>query len=69
MGTYLNLPSTRAMLGVDAAKPKWEGCNATVGEAFVASGDDVGKTWLYVTQLLERGVYVLNYVGTLDWSK
>lgn len=31
--------------------------------------DITGQTWLYVSGLLERGVRVLNYVGTLDWSK
>jgi len=66
--TYLNLPDTRALLGIEG-KAAWEGCSESVGAAFMATLDPTGQTWLYVTELLERGVRVLNYVGTLDWSE
>jgi cathepsin A (carboxypeptidase C) len=69
MGTFLNLPDTRALLGVDSDKKAWESCDSGINRAFHAALDQTGKTWLYVEGLLERGVRVLNYVGTLDWSK
>ena len=29
--------------------------------------DNTGMTWLYVSNLLERGIRVLSYVGTFDF--
>lgn len=66
IGTYLNLPDVRKYLGVDK-DGKWNSCDNGVGIAFSQTQDATGKTWLYVSQLLERGVRVLNYVGTLDF--
>jgi cathepsin A (carboxypeptidase C) len=66
IGTYLNLPDVRKVLGVDKGTHKWESCDNAVGEGFHLNLDQVGQTWLYVSQLLERGVRILNYAGELD---
>ncbi|BEJ16680.1 hypothetical protein CspHIS471_0600810 [Cutaneotrichosporon sp. HIS471] len=66
IGTYLNLPDVRKYLGVEK-EGQWDSCDNGVGRAFAATLDASGQTWLYVSQLLERGVAVLNYVGTLDF--
>lgn len=63
IGHYLNLPDVRKTLGVDKAHGPWSSCDNLVGRNFHASLDQVGKTWLYVSNLLERGVRVLNYAG------
>jgi len=80
---YLNLPDVRAKLGVDKSVGKFSSCSTPVGHAFNAALDSTDQTWLYVAQLLEREVRVLNvsfpfwpfatlvadrqYVGMLDW--
>jgi cathepsin A (carboxypeptidase C) len=63
IGHYLNLPDVRRTLGVDKAHGPWSSCDNLVGQNFHASLDQIGKTWLYVSNLLERGVRVLNYAG------
>lgn len=63
IGHYLNLPDVRKTLGVDKAHGPWSSCDNMVGHNFHASLDQVGKTWLYVSNLLERGVRILNYAG------
>jgi len=67
IGHYLNLPDVRKTLGVDKAHGPWSSCDNLVGTNFHASLDQVGKTWLYVSNLLERGVRILNYAGTYDF--
>ncbi|KAL1407126.1 hypothetical protein Q8F55_006540 [Vanrija albida] len=64
---YLDLPDVRARLGVDKAKGPFESCDSGVGYAFSAAQDNVGQTWLYVSELLERGIRILNYAGTHDF--
>lgn len=67
--SYLDLPEVRKFIGVDKSikKKRFASCDATVGYDFVMAGDELDKTWLYVAGLLERGVRVMSYVGTLDW--
>ncbi|WVO23595.1 uncharacterized protein IAS62_004950 [Cryptococcus decagattii] len=67
IGTYLDLPDVRHILGVDKLRSNWSSCDGSVFTRFTQSLDNTGKTWLYVAGLLERGVRVLNYVGMLDF--
>lgn len=60
IGTYLNLPDVRETLGVESDRHDWTSCDGGVGNAFRQNMDASGQTWLYVAQLLERGVRVLN---------
>lgn len=55
------------MLGVDAAANNFTICSNSVGAAFNDQLDEARLTQHYVSALLERGVRVLVYVGTLDW--
>lgn len=57
----------RKVLGVDKDKGSYETCSWRVNGAFAAQLDNANPTWLYVSQLLERRIRVLNYVGTLDF--
>jgi len=45
----------------------WSSCDKAVGSRFNAAMDTTAPTWLYVSNLLERGVRVLNYAGTYDF--
>ena len=60
---------TRAFLGLSTKRANWSECNNDVGDAFSESLDNFAhaQTWLYVANLLERGVRVLNYAGTFDF--
>jgi cathepsin A (carboxypeptidase C) len=60
MGEYLNLPDVRAYLGVSEKVPKWESIAWDVTTAFSMNLDNLEPTWLYVAQLLERGIRILN---------
>ncbi|WWD22404.1 hypothetical protein CI109_106895 [Kwoniella shandongensis] len=64
---YLDLPDVRAAIGVDKSVGNFTSCSNEVNQAFGASQDATGQTWLYVAQLLERGIRILNYVGTKDF--
>ena len=64
---YLDLPDVREKLGVESDAPGWASCDNGVGMRFGLSLDTVGKTWLHVIGLVERGVRVLNYAGTYDF--
>jgi len=65
---FLDLPSTRSLIGVDAAVPaNFSSCNNDVNRAFHAQLDSLHLTADYVSALLERGVRVLIYVGEYDW--
>lgn len=66
---YLDMPATRELLGVSptlANKP-FEIAAMDVNQLFANSGDEYGRSTLYVAALLERGVRVLVYVGENDW--
>ncbi|KAF7330037.1 Carboxypeptidase [Mycena kentingensis (nom. inval.)] len=67
---YLSLPSTRALLGVSPSVPvNFTSCADAVDTAFRAHLDNyIAPTQEYVAGLLERGVKVLIYVGTFDWT-
>lgn len=67
IGKYLNNPELRHILGVSKKVPDWKSCSEKVGKNFAEAGDEMDQTWLYVAALLERGVPVISYVGTLDW--
>lgn len=65
---YLSLPTTRELLGVSPSVPAgFAPCNDTVFAAFSQTLDEYHETYTQVSQLLERGVRVLIYVGTYDW--
>ncbi|ORY35324.1 Alpha/Beta hydrolase protein [Naematelia encephala] len=63
---YLNLNATRKLLGVDDHIKKFELSSNKVNTDFHAALDFEHQTYYWVAQLLERGIKVLNYVGTLD---
>ncbi|KAK4684296.1 hypothetical protein P7C73_g5896, partial [Tremellales sp. Uapishka_1] len=65
--TYLDLPDVRGLLGVSVKRDNWSSCDDGVNRAFGMSLDSTAQTWLYVTQLLERGIRILNYAGTQDF--
>ncbi|KAH0831837.1 serine carboxypeptidase [Lanmaoa asiatica] len=68
VGNYLDLPSTRALLGVDPSiTSNFSSCSDTVGNAFTRAQDEYHSTYTYISGLLERGVHALIYVGTYDW--
>lgn len=60
MDVYLNLPDVRSLFGIDKDAGKWSGISWDVNTAFRMQLDNQEPTWLYVAQLLERGVRVLN---------
>lgn len=62
---YLNIPATRKLLGV-MTNNTFTIPNLDVNTAFVRTGDEYGRTPLYVASLLERGIRVLIYVGEND---
>ncbi|KAG5645267.1 hypothetical protein DXG03_006569 [Asterophora parasitica] len=65
---FLDLPSTRALLGVESSAP-FSACSDAVGESFAAHLDKwAHPTQYYVAGLLDRGVRVLIYAGTYDWQ-
>ncbi|KAK8845458.1 hypothetical protein IAR55_006171 [Kwoniella newhampshirensis] len=64
---YLDLPDVRKALGVDSTVGNYSSCNGPVGMNFALNLDLTGQTWLYVAQLLHRGIRVLNYVGQRDF--
>lgn len=66
---YLDLPSTRALLGVDPSIGNFSSCSSTVGYAFQSHLDKWAQpTQHYVSNLLDRGIRVLIYAGTYDWQ-
>ncbi|KAJ8503551.1 hypothetical protein ONZ45_g10765 [Pleurotus djamor] len=67
---YLDKPEVRDLLGVDvnAVPSKFSACNSDITTAFSRNLDDLHSSVDYVAALLERGVRVLIYVGTYDWS-
>lgn len=62
MDIYLNQPHIQSILGVELGfNYTWR--STPVGTAFDEALDGVHGTYPYVSQLLERGVDVLIYVG------
>lgn len=66
---YLDLPSTRSLLGVDESVPaNFTMCQNSVQNRFNSQGDMVQHTPRFVTAILEHGVRVLIFAGVYDWS-
>lgn len=66
--TYLDLPSTRSLLGITTPS-NFSSCSSLVSRNFAAHLDKWGTpTQHYVSSLLDRGVRVLIYAGTYDWQ-
>ncbi|KAE9404338.1 serine carboxypeptidase [Gymnopus androsaceus JB14] len=68
---FLSQSDVRAQLGVDSAVPvDFSSCNDDVSTAFGITQDllRASTSKFYVSALLERGVRVLLYVGSYDWS-
>lgn len=56
------------MLGVDPSVESFTSCSSKVSLLFNENMDEyTHQTQDYVAELLERGVRVLVYAGTLDW--
>ncbi|KAJ7118927.1 Alpha/Beta hydrolase protein [Mycena epipterygia] len=66
IASYLNLPSTREILGIDSSHPNMSLVGWAVNSAFSASGDVLRSSTLYIEALLNHGVRVLVYAGTYD---
>ncbi|KAF5347055.1 hypothetical protein D9758_011617 [Tetrapyrgos nigripes] len=69
--TYLNLPSTLSILGIDPDTPVYGNfklLSFSVNKAFEQVLDYVHPTQIYVEQLLTRGIKVLIMVGSNDWA-
>ncbi|KAF5372005.1 hypothetical protein D9615_008105 [Tricholomella constricta] len=65
---YLDLPQTRALLGVEYPS-NFSSCSSVVGQNFAAHMDKWAvPTQYYVSGLLDRGVRILIYAGTYDWQ-
>lgn len=65
---YLNLPETRALLGVESPS-NFTACSSDVGRGFGLRMDKwASPTQNYVSGLLDRGIRVLIYAGTYDWQ-
>lgn len=62
---WLNLPATRAALGVTKASAKWDSCNMRVNHMFAA--DWMRSQEQTVPPLLAAGVRVLIYAGDADF--
>ncbi|KAF9555849.1 serine carboxypeptidase [Agrocybe pediades] len=67
ISSYLDIPRVRSQLGVHPKVGNFKSCSNAVGVAFNQQLDEYRPTQHYVAALLERGVKVLIYVGTLDW--
>jgi len=62
---YLNLPETRALLGIHHDTGVFNMMSRGVGQAFFGTLDFSHQTYYYVANLLERGVKVLNVSPTV----
>lgn len=67
IGQYLNMNSTRKLLGVDDKVESFSSCSNAVGLAFNRRLDEIAPGPYYIAGLLERGINILIYVGTYDW--
>jgi carboxypeptidase C (cathepsin A) len=65
---YLDLPSTRSLLGVESPG-NFSACSDSVGHDFNVHMDKWrSPTQYYISGLLDRGIRVLLYAGTYDWQ-
>ncbi|KAK0564562.1 hypothetical protein OC861_004209, partial [Tilletia horrida] len=67
---YLDRPDVRELIGAAPVEQigNFTGCNEEVGLGFGLAGDGFVDNTGYVSGLLERGIKLLIYVGTLDWT-
>lgn len=68
MPDLLNHPDVRKKLGVDRSVGNFTSCSDDVSYAFFLALDFHRSSRAYTEQLLERGVRVLQYVGTCDFA-
>ncbi|KAJ7144934.1 serine carboxypeptidase, partial [Mycena crocata] len=66
IANYLNLPSTREILGIAPSYPNISLVGWAVNEAFTSSGDVFKSSTLHIAALLDHGIRVLIYAGTYD---
>ncbi|KZT58122.1 alpha/beta-hydrolase [Calocera cornea HHB12733] len=66
IGKYLNMNSTRKLLGVDDEVTHFSACSFEVGALFERRMDRYAPGSYFIAGLLERGVSVLIYVGVYD---
>ena len=64
---YLDQTWIREELGIDPLFGNFSAVSMDVLQSLWRNGDNLHQTELYVAQLLERGIRVLIYAGTLDW--
>ena len=60
MQTYLDLESTRTLLGIDPGSPSFSLLSREINRLINRSLDATHQTYYYVANLLERGIKVLN---------
>jgi len=65
---FLNQGWVQSELGIDSNASNFSLWSDNVNAAFYASGDALYDVSPYVAELLERGIRVLIYAGTYDWS-
>jgi carboxypeptidase C (cathepsin A) len=72
LSRFLNLPTVQASLGViglDEPRPrKWVYSNESVSVLHILAGDTARPTDVLLPKLVEAGIDVLLYIGTLDLS-
>lgn len=56
------------MLGVDSKVGNFTGCSPDVGAAFRSAGDQFHSSRIYIEELLERGIRVLQFAGMREVS-
>ncbi|KAK0551074.1 hypothetical protein OC845_002323, partial [Tilletia horrida] len=66
---YLDRPDVRKLIGAAPVEQigNFSSCNHEVGMGFGLAGDGLVDNTGYVSGLLERGIKILIYIGTLDW--
>ena len=64
--TWMNLPEVKKALGVNPSLD-FESCNMQVNQAFAFQGDGARNRAKLLPELVESGIRVLIYAGTLDW--
>jgi carboxypeptidase C (cathepsin A) len=64
--TLLNSTYIRKLIRTDVSPTEFRFASAQVADAFEQSGDRLQSSTSYIGALLERGVRVLLYAGTLD---
>lgn len=66
---FLNASDARELIGADPAVANFELLNLELNAAFFKNLDHLPTVVGHVAALLERGVRVLIYAGSYDWSQ